>query len=312
MTARKRKRAAYLIFATILAIGGLFVCGSVWQQIRDQALLAAIKRGDRAGVLRLLDSGADPNVRSDMSTPLSFRDMVALFLRRQPLAQATTSKHSVPALSAYIQQYQNTDVFDVTNEDPGITEALLRHGAKVDATDDLGQTALGWAVGLRRNRTARLLLDRGADPNALGWYAIPTQISRSGNQERVLLEQHGPEPLLLNACRMFCGHGNDPAITRMLIEHGASVNAKELIEQGFSVHVTNREEQTVLMAAVFAGDKWAVMELLNRGANVNFRCGDRTILRMFDSEELRLPNYHLPGLGDPEIRQMLVKAGAKY
>lgn len=312
MTARKRKRAANLILAIILAIGGLFVCGSILQQIRDQALLAAIKRGDRAGVLRLLDSGADPNVRSDTSVPLSLWDMVALFSRRQPLAQATTSKHSVPALSAYIQQYQNTNVFNVTNEDTVMTEALLRHGAKVDATDYLGQTALGWAVGLRRNRTARLLLDRGADPNALSWYATPTQISRSGNQERVLLEQHGPEPLLLNACRMFCGRGNDPAITRMLIEHGASVNATELIEPIFSSNVTNRQAQTVLMAAVFAGDKWAVKELLKRGAKVNFRKGDSTILRLFDSEYLRLRLNHLPGLGDPEIRQMLVKAGAKY
>lgn len=49
---------------------------------------------------------------------------------------------------------------------PLVVQALLDHGAAVDARDRDGRTALWWAAGAGGVEQARLLLAKGADPNA--------------------------------------------------------------------------------------------------------------------------------------------------
>ena len=79
--------------------------------------------------------------------------------------------------------------------------ALLDAGARVDETDDDGLTLLGWAVIANRIEMARLLIQRGADPNHV--------------------DKNGMTPLLYAASIDF----GDSQIIDLLLQSGAHRNA---------------------------------------------------------------------------------------
>lgn len=62
--------------------------------------------------------------------------------------------------------------YAVKSEKIPFVRLLLKHGSAVDQTDNMGQTALHWAIELSKNqnnrsmRVERMLLDHGADINA--------------------------------------------------------------------------------------------------------------------------------------------------
>jgi hypothetical protein len=113
--------------------------------------------------------------------------------------------------------------------DPRIVRLLLDYGASPNAKDAMGWTPLLFAMrfdvplgGHGDENAVALLLDRGADPN----------------------DQGGTPPLL------FASH---PAIVRLLVEHGASVDSPETIP---------------LLKATYEGNAEVVAFLLGRGASV--------------------------------------------
>ena len=162
-TMRKRTKIIRPVLVALLAVGGFALLRFAYQPYCDQCLLEAIKRGDRAAVQRFLAAGANPNVRGSMHSHVPLNEYLWRLIHRN--APTTGTRYGGPALCAYVSQYGHTDVFDIPKEEPEITAALLRYGAKVDAPDDHGITALGWAVAFRHNRTVKLLLENGANPN---------------------------------------------------------------------------------------------------------------------------------------------------
>jgi RNA polymerase sigma factor (sigma-70 family) len=89
--------------------------------------------------------------------------------------------------------------------DAETVQILLDRGAKVDAADDRGQTALHMAVEWGAGIT-KLLVDKGADVNARTKSgATPLMLAAAGNQ---------PE-------------GAQPEVVRMLLEKKADVNARD-------------------------------------------------------------------------------------
>lgn len=115
---------------------------------------------------------------------------------------------------------------------PEMAAFLLAEGAKVNARDRLGRTALFLVQGDRRHKTMAILLDAGAEPD--------------------LADRLKITPLHLAAYR------GDEETARMLLRYGAKVDP-----------ATPREQVTPLMLAVI-GDRLDLAELLLAyGANCN-------------------------------------------
>ena len=120
-------------------------------------------KNDREATLRLLTSGADPNVKdADGRTPLMYavRDGKDEFVGQLIQYGANVDAQDYVDFSALHFAAQNFHLASA--------EALLRAGAKVDLRDSYGNTPLGRAVVNSRGRgeMIRLLLKYGADPSA--------------------------------------------------------------------------------------------------------------------------------------------------
>jgi ankyrin repeat protein len=123
-------------------------------------LLAALWDGDRAGALRLLAEGADPNIPDP----------------RPIIGDAATALH-LAALA----------------DDPELIRALLAAGARVDAHTGVGQTPLWLACNGGHLAAAQALLAAGADPNARSAEGYSPLGRVPGNQQALmaLLQSHG-------------------------------------------------------------------------------------------------------------------------
>ena len=160
----------------------------------NDALFAALRRGDVADVERLLAGGASPNALDTDGTPALmaatlFGDarVVDLLLKRgadpnkSDASGATALMWAVSdidkvrlllARGADVAAKANTGrtALLVASAFPGTVDVLrllLDRGADVRAQDGAGTTALAFAVRASDVDVVRLLVERGLDPNAL-------------------------------------------------------------------------------------------------------------------------------------------------
>jgi ankyrin repeat protein len=167
----------------------------------DQALVKAVKAGEQAAALALLDRRADPNARS---------------------ADGTTALH-----------------WAVRNNDAMLVDRLLRAGAKPHQENRYGVTPIALACESGGAAIVKRLLEAGVSPNATGPYgetALHT-CAYTGNTAavRVLISAHasidpgdswrGQTPLMWAAAK---GH---PETMQALIDGGADVDARSTIIQ---------------------------------------------------------------------------------
>lgn len=179
---------------TLLGLGllGSAVAGS---------LPEAAERGDRAGVHRLLESGADVNVT-------------------QP--DGTTALH----WAAY-------------RADAEMAAALVRAGADVSAVNRYGSSVLAEAARNGSAAVVKLLLEAGADANARlqGGETVLMLAARSGSVEAVkALVAHGADPnqreRLGQTALMWAAAEGHADVVRTLIRAGADMNAR--LDSGFT------------------------------------------------------------------------------
>lgn len=130
----------------------------------------------------------------------------------------------------------------------GAVKKLVRDGADLNyTTPNYSDTALNYAVSLRNSRMARLLIELGADVNAIG------------------AEQLTP---LMTACSE--GGKKGSALVILLLEAGADAN-----------HVRTSDEMTGLKFAVEACSEEALKALIAAGAEVDGPHGtDQTALML--------------------------------
>ena len=149
---------------------------------------------------------------------------------------------------------------------PNLARFLLQNGANLNLKDDSGDTPLHIAVRNGTEEIAKLLLDWGADAEIKDKHGrTPVQIASSrGRNESILLnlikkganiETRDSRERTPLGIAIDCG---SPLSARMLIRHGADVNAKcSLWNHG----------GTLLLEAVKQKKEWAVKLLLEKGAN---------------------------------------------
>ena len=139
---------------------------------------------------------------------------------------------------------------------------MVGHGADVNAKDARDETPLMYAATVVSMEAMRFLLDQHADPNvqnlagatALIWSA--TDLAKTG-----LLLDHGADPNLATkkgrtALLVAAMSDKSVAIVRLLIEHGANVQAKDFLN-------------TALRAAAFGNDTETIRLLLDAGVDPN-------------------------------------------
>jgi ankyrin repeat protein len=192
-------------------------------------LSEAIKQGKAAEVALLLQRGADVNGRfGNAGTPL----MQAASTGNMKIVELLLQK------GADVNAKNGTDftplMFAATAGRDKIVSKLLTRGADVHSTSS-GRSALVFAVMNNRVGTARILLNKGANPD-------------------LILNE---APLVTNAIQ-----GGNKALAELLIAKGAKLN------------VVDRNGKTPLMHAAEKGDLATVKALVAKGADLNLRNGD--------------------------------------
>jgi ankyrin repeat protein len=181
---------------------------------------------------------------------------------------------------------------------------LLIYGARVEARDDSGCTALGQAILAKHDKFVRMMLERGADPNSLELDGTtPLHLAcRTGNVDAVdlLLDKVSSvdrpdgagETALTLSCRLgefsiahnlllqgADSNGNFPDGKQTLLGHMASCNNSEavkfLLDHGAQVEHRDSLERTALFRAASKGNAAVCRTLIAHGAKINIAMRDR-------------------------------------
>jgi ankyrin repeat protein len=194
----------------------------------------ALRSGDLRRLRQALDQGSDANaVDQAGNTPLMLAavygdvDCMRLLIERGASVNAANAAGATPLMRAS---------FDYDK-----LRLLVTHGADVNARSALGNTPLILAARpANSHKAVELLLSRGADArttNAFGATAL-----------------------------MSAAAGGDDASVRLLLEHGADVNAQPGMTHADFILGGGR---SALMWAAFRGNSRMLKTLLDAGANVN-------------------------------------------
>lgn len=219
------------------------------------------------GIMRaLLDAGADVNAsNARKATALHWAvpapDKVGLLLAHGARVDAETVEKRTPLYVAA-----------ALPEGVPAARLLLRAGAKVDAVSILGTTPLFPATA--SVEMTRLLLDHGANPNVRARTEATPIMAAAGAEVIALLlargadararSKTGDSPLMEAAVR------GDVAAARLLLEHGAEVNA-----------VDHRGYTPLLLAAQYDREAPELVRLLlERGADLEATAEGETALSL--------------------------------
>jgi len=242
----------------------------------EPPLLDAAERGDRAAVLHLIATGADPNTAGpDGTTPI---------------------------------------MYAAANDDVELVRALVKAGAKVGLKNQFGTSALTEAAILGSTAVIDVLLKAGADANTKnpeGETALMA-VARSGHVEAAkrLIEAgadlNAREDWGGQSALMWAAAQGQADMVKFLASHGADLNARGVIRQWERKVITeprpkdmNKGGFTPLLYAAREGCVDCVRHLIAAGADLNLEDPDRvTPLNM------ALLNLHF------EAAAALIKAGA--
>jgi ankyrin repeat protein len=283
-----------LLAATVLALG-LHAEPAKNPTGSFEALEPAIKAGDAASVIALLDRGTDVNEPSaDGSTPLmsaalySNSSMMKLLLNRGADPNHT-NKAGATALVWIAGDFQKVRLLIDRGADPTIrtkggrtalhaaamydggydvVKLLIEKGALADAQDESGATPLIEAGAAYDTRSVQFLLDHGANVNAQDRAGRTPLINAAANgslaSARLLLKR-GADP---NISSFF----GIPAVALAILEDDTDL-FRLLASNGSKLDIRDGFDNTLLMWAAFSeqGNTQIVSDLLKAGADVNAR-----------------------------------------
>jgi ankyrin repeat protein len=203
-------------------------------------LIRAARDGDVASARRALDAGADPSARSGFvdSTAVQWcisdratnsvayftpeREAVMRLLLERGADLAATSTdgwraltlaavggnlHALDVLFEHGDRFANPHDwkalhFAIAYRHPETARVLIERGADPDLRDAEGRTALMRACSLSSAEGVAMLLELGADPNAAGpdgWTALMFAATKANADNARALLEHGADPTARNA-----------------------------------------------------------------------------------------------------------------
>ena len=220
----------------VLCTACLFAFPSAYadQSTLSSEFFTALRKGDVRQIREALDNGAAVNARdAHGNTPLileaSYGNAASmkLLLERGAQVNVANAEGATPLIRA-AYDYEKARL-------------LVDRGADVNARSALGETPLILAARTAdSHRTVKLLLDHGADAKATNNFGATTIISAAA--------------------------GGDVESARLLIQHGANVNAMPLPDH---VAFVFNGARSPLMWAAYRGDLSMIKTLLAAGADVN-------------------------------------------
>ena len=229
-------------------------------EARVPPLVAAVRAGDRGAVNALLAAGTDVNA---------------------PQPDGATALH-----------------WAVHREDAETARALIRAGADVGAANDLGVTPLLMACRRGHGGLAARLLAAGADPNSglPGGETPLMAAARAGSLGAVeaLLERgarvNAAEATRGQTALMWAIANRRPAVTRVLLAHGADIGARTRsrrrvynmggsrsagsASRGIALEEVTEGGSTALLFAARSGDLGSARLLVAAGADVHDTAAD--------------------------------------
>jgi cytohesin len=198
----------------------------------------------------LLEKGADPNAQKPLLTALSRRYNEAFFLLLKAGADANTVDGEKTPVLCLAAKNGATDP----------VEALLRAGAKPDAPDAAGRTALFYALrGGQQEDMARLLLDKGAVPPPSALLALPWN-DKSVDMALLLLKRGASAKVI----RKDTG-----SPLHWAVDAGSAELLAAALQAGAPPDSRDEYGETPLLAAVKKGRAELAAALIKAGAPVN-------------------------------------------
>jgi len=220
----------------VLCTACLFAFPSAYadQSTLSSEFFTALRKGDVRQIREALDNGAAVNARdAHGNTPLileaSYGNAASmkLLLERGAQVNVANAEGATPLIRA-AYDYEKARL-------------LVDRGADVNARSALGETPLILAARTAdSHRTVKLLLDHGADAKATNNFGATTIISAAA--------------------------GGDVESARLLIQHGANVNAMPIAAKEAFLFNGGR---SALMWAAYRGDIPMIKTLLAAGADIN-------------------------------------------
>lgn len=177
-----------------------------------------------------------------------------------------------------------------------IVQILLRKGTNPDLQDNIGESALHYAVKYNLPEMVKILLKNGANLNLQNnegrsalWWAIRNEytelvqnlLEKGANPDFFQIDKW---PVLCYAVRYY------PKIAQMLLENGANI------------HLQNESGETALHLAVLGNNSKIVRMLLKKGANPNLKDNDgRSALDLAKNEGLTEIAQMLQGASENKL-----------
>ena len=185
----------------------------------ETPLHIAVTNCEEAIIQKLLAQNADPSLK-DAPGNTSLHLAVQVQHGKRPGLVKTGASFSSPFPAAYHACSVQT------------VQAMITHGADVNALNKRGQTALWFACCDGQGDFVKLLLDKGADPN--------------------IVDKHG-----------------DSCLHAAIFGHCSIATLQEIIDRSADVNAVNKDGATPLLLACSTGQSEAVKFLLNANADPN-------------------------------------------
>jgi hypothetical protein len=209
-----------------LGVPGVWLLRAERQDRLNQDLLGTIKREDTPAALSLLAEGADANACLEPQIPILPR---ILEFMRGVRSKPVTGVNAL-LLSLGVSETNHGwggQSFVSRKDDPELVDALLKHGAKISELDDSEMSPLSHAIFARMSRSARVLVEHGAD----------------------IQSEFGPDRLTPLAMAVYTEDTNS---IRLLLRHHADPN----------VRLTNLDDASTVLEYSLRNHRYEIVALL--------------------------------------------------